>query len=239
MREERNNSPWGLVYRFACEKLTIQEAMSSINFGNESSDNYMDSLKLLVRGLLPLDNSEEYDDEKRELLLLNEQYRNEFRIGLFTEKELEIVMSQLKSNKAPGWEGVSNEIMREAVTLIPEQFLEVFNTCLKESVFPLIWKNGVLKFLLKSTEKDKRNVRSYRPICLLPVIRKLLERLIVVKLKKWVGNMGLYHPRQFGFTEGKCTSDAVNEVIKYVTNTEEKIVVAITVPEIEEKRMSS
>lgn len=193
--DEGNRSPWGLVYRFVTEKLTIQEAMSSIKVGSVSSKNYMESLKFLLCGLLPLDNLDDYNEEQKELVLLNDQYINSDRVDQFTKEELEQVLKQLKSNKAPGWEGISNEILKEAVSVVPDLFLKSFNLCLEEGVFPVAWKKGLIKFLLKSADKDKSNVRSYRPICLLPVIGKLLERLIVVKLKKWVGGAGLYHPR--------------------------------------------
>lgn len=43
--------------------------------------------------------------------------------------------------------------------------------------FPNVWKKGVLKVFLKSEEKSKTKVKSYRPVTLLPVLGKVCERV--------------------------------------------------------------
>lgn len=222
-----NRDPWGLVYKFMTEKLSIQEAMSSINLDGKYSKNYEESLELLIRGLLPKEDVENYSETQRNLVLDNQLYSTDLLVGCFTCKELDIVMGNLKTGQAPGRDGVTNEILREVVAVIPELLLEVYNACLFQGSFPSVWKSGMIKFLLKSAGKPKDNVRSYRPICLLPVLGKLLERLIALKLEQCFGSTMLFHANQYGFVKGKSTTNAIQKVIRYVEESEHKLVAAV------------
>ena len=80
----------------------------------------------------------------------------------------------------------------------------LFNSYLKLGRFPRAWKFGVIRALLKSSEKDPK-VKSYRSVCLLPILGKILERLIKYRLNEM--NSMKSHEQQYGFTKGKSTSD--------------------------------
>jgi len=53
---------------------------------------------------------------------------------------------------------------------------------------------------LKSTDKVRSNPRSYRGINLLPVLAKVLERIIVERLQEKVSDQE--SDREFGFKKG-------------------------------------
>lgn len=42
-----------------------------------------------------------------------------------------------------------------------------------------MWKSGVVKLLKKGDEKPKEDIKSYRPVTLLPVMGKMAERVVV------------------------------------------------------------
>ena len=66
---------------------------------------------------------------------------------------------------------------------------------------PELWSYG-----LKSPDRVRSDPRSYRGISLLPVLGKVLERIMVARLKDcYSEGTSLY---QFGFTEGRGTVDA-------------------------------
>ena len=63
--------------------------------------------------------------------------------------------------------------------------------------------------LLKAPDKDKHSVRSYRGICLLPVLGKVLERVMVERVADVVNiERPLSTVRQFGFKPGLSVEDA-------------------------------
>lgn len=79
--------------------------------------------------------------------------------------------------------------------------VKLYNECLRFGVFPRIWKIGSIRVLLKDQNKDPTNVRSYRPVCLLPVLGKLLEKLIKQQLKSVIMHPRFSFKDQFGFRE--------------------------------------
>ena len=90
---------------------------------------------------------------------------------------------------------------------ITEALLELYNGCLTFSVFPNEWKRAIVVTLIKSIEKDPANSSSYRPICLLPVIGKVLEGLILQRVKE--SSEGKLSDLQYGFRAGRSTEDAI------------------------------
>ena len=75
--------------------------------------------------------------------------------------------------------------------------------------------------LLRKGNKPLRVASSYRPICLLDTMGKLLEELILQRLQAHlVGENGLSE-NQFGFRKGGSTVNAIQTVVKGVTQDEE------------------
>ena len=80
----------------------------------------------------------------------------------------------MKDNKSPGVDGI---LLMETVEQISIPLARVFNLSLKEGVVPFEWKDANIIPLFK---KDSRNKsENYRPVSLMLVICKLLERLMV------------------------------------------------------------
>ena len=130
------------------------------------------------------------------------------REDLFTLEELKRAGGRLKANTAPGINGVPNEILKEVIGAY---------SCLREGKFFADWKKQRL-VLLKKGNKPLGDASSYRPICLLDTMGKLLEELILQRL--WallVGENGLSE-NQFGFRKGRSTVDAIQAVVNIVTN---------------------
>lgn len=65
-------------------------------------------------------------------------------------------------------------------------------------------KRPKLFFFVKKG-KDPKVASSYRPICLLPVLSKVLEKLIKVRIMYDLDRVGFLHDMQFGFREGRST----------------------------------
>lgn len=81
------------------------------------------------------------------------------------------------------------------------------------------WKIAEIKILLKSADKSATEIKSYRSISLLPVLGKVLEKLIAGRLSFF----SHYHPvtsdRQYEFNPGNLTEDVakLKDIVEQAT----------------------
>lgn len=85
---------------------------------------------------------------------------------------------------------------------------------------------GSLRVLLKGEDKDEKDPKSYRLICLLSVVGKLFEKLIKLRLTDTSLAPSRISDRQFGMAK-KSTKDAVVELRRMVFASEKRYAVAL------------
>lgn len=135
------------------------------------------------------------------------------RVPPFTADELKEAVKKMTSGKAPGLDMIPAEAVKLAASIDPETILRVMNGALEAGVFPEQWK--VSKLVLIPKGKKAPGVQTaYRPICLLDVTGKMLERLIAKRLVKAIEDSGDLSPSQYGFRKGRRTTDAMKEVLQ-------------------------
>ncbi|GBP05253.1 Putative 115 kDa protein in type-1 retrotransposable element R1DM [Eumeta japonica] len=82
--------------------------------------------------------------------------------------------------------------------------------CVKEGVFPNVWKSGRLLVIPKGNGKPATDPKAYRPITLLPVLGKILERTLLELVPELRGGIS---KNQHGFVPGRSTSTALNDIL--------------------------
>ena len=138
---------------------------------------------------------------------------------LFTLEELKRAGGRLEANTAPGIDEVPNEILKEVIGAYPELLLlEAFNSCLWEERFFADWKKQRLVLLGKGN-KPLGDASSYRPICLLDTMGKLLEEMILQRLLGHMVRESSLSENQFGFWKGRSTVNAIQAVVDIATKT--------------------
>lgn len=75
-----------------------------------------------------------------------------------TLQKVQLASTRLPPGKAPGPDGVPNEVLKVAH---PAMFQEVFSQCLKDGIFPTPWKLARL-VLLRKAGKPADQPSSYR-----------------------------------------------------------------------------
>ena len=89
----------------------------------------------------------------------------------------------------------------------------IFINCLRRGIFPDIWKHANVVPVHKKNEKNVKG--NYRPISLLPIFGKILEKLIFDSLYSHLVSSKLLNPNQSGFRPGDLT---INQLIS-ITHT--------------------
>jgi hypothetical protein len=136
----------------------------------------------------------------------------------FTPVEVDAVVDRAKrKNKAPGPDGITSRILAAVHKVNPRTLLELFNNCLKSGTFPSEWKTSRV-VLLRKGDKPVGVPSSYRPLCLLNDVGKLLESLLTKRLEEFISLSGGLSLNQFGFRKGMSTDDAICEMHQTVVH---------------------
>lgn len=190
--EEINEDPWGRAYQIVTKK-TKNCKRTQMDIEAEIQH---------ARKFFPWchDEAEEEVDAIAEI--------EEFNI-----EDLKSAMGSIKTKKAPGLDEIPNEVVKILCEEMPETVLEVMNNCLREGLFPRIWKTSRL-ILIPKPAKTTSEETKYRPLCLISNLGKLYERLIEIKLRKEIDRRDGLSNLQYGFRKGRSTVDAVTKVQK-------------------------
>lgn len=132
-----------------------------------------------------------------------------------SDKVLSIIRS-LDVNKAHGWDNVSIRMLKICDETIVPPLINIFTAALNSGTFPSAWKRGNITPCFK--KGDKSLVNNYRPVSLLPILGKILEKCIFDVLYSYFEKNKLFTDCQSGFRKGdSCVSQLlaiVHEIFK-------------------------
>ena len=112
------------------------------------------------------------------------------------------------NNSAPGSDSIKFNLLKKLPDSAKRRLLNLFNKCVALNIVPQEWRQ-VRVIAIRKPGKPASDHNSYRPISMLPCIRKLLEKMILCRLDHWVESNNLLSETQFGFRRGKGTNDCL------------------------------
>lgn len=124
----------------------------------------------------------------------------------FTISEISEALKETKTGKAAGLDGVFPEFLRHCGPRTLSWLTSFYNEVLRSGQLPTMFKQTKIVAILKPG-KEGLNPEDYRPIALLSVCYKLLERLIHNRIKPVVEE--LLPIEQAGFRSGRSCCDQV------------------------------
>ena len=96
-----------------------------------------------------------------------------------------VLLNYKKSyNKSPGIDGICSKLLKIAAPIICSSLAYICNLSLFMSEFPLDWKAAKVTPIHKSG--DKANVDNYRPISVLSIVSKIMERAVHNQLYEYL-----------------------------------------------------
>ena len=129
-----------------------------------------------------------------------------------TENEVEDILKILDTSKAIGPDLLNPRLLKEAASILKYPLCTLFNLSLTLSTFPSEWKYANVTPVFK---KDcPSNLKNYRPISLISILAKVMERLVYKHIYNYLIDNNLITSHQSGFTPG---DSAVNQLL-YITN---------------------
>ena len=133
----------------------------------------------------------------------------------FLQSELTAALQHLKPGKAPGLDSIFPELIIHAEAASKSWLRDFLFFCLRRVKIPKIWRRALVVAIPKLM-KPVGNSKSYRPISLLCVPYKILERLIYARVDPLINP--LLPKEQDGFQRGKSTVDQVALLTQNIEN---------------------
>ena len=135
----------------------------------------------------------------------------QFNIPLININELKEIISKLDPCKATGIEGVSPRVLKNAAGAIIPSLLQIINISIHTGQFPDILKYAKVFPIHKGG--DESNPSNYRPISVLPLISKIIEKHVAKHLFRYLNKYNLLHTSQSGFRKGHSCQTALVKLV--------------------------
>ena len=119
---------------------------------------------------------------------------------------MQLIINSLKDS-ACGWDELSAVIIKSASEFITPPLVFICNLSLKTSCFPDQLKIAKVIPLFKAD--DPRIFSNYRPVSVLPVISKILERIMYNRLVEYLNKNNIIYSKQFGFRKSHSSAMAL------------------------------
>lgn len=113
----------------------------------------------------------------------------------------------MKNDSATGPDGIPAFVLKEIIYTILPILTILINKCLDLGIFPNSLKVARVTPVLK--KGNPQNLTNYRPISILPIFSKIIEKLILTRLTSFVDKFNIISRKQFGFRERHSTQHAV------------------------------
>ena len=129
----------------------------------------------------------------------------------FTEGEVFKIVNSICTTKSSGLENVSSGVIKAAFSALISPLTHLYNLSLSTCLFPDKWKEARVVPIPKGG--DTSQVTNLRPISLLPIPGKILEKLIHTKISEYLENNNLLSPYQHGFRKDHSTMAAIHQLV--------------------------
>lgn len=129
--------------------------------------------------------------------------------------EVHQILATLDPNKATGPDEISGKVLKECADELAPSLTKLFNLSLSQGIVPREWKFANVVPVFK--KGDKHLTDDYRPISLLSLVSKVLERAICNRIQDEV--IHLISILQHGFLKGRSTVTQLLTVLHEINQT--------------------
>ena len=136
-----------------------------------------------------------------------------------SELEVKNLIQNLR-NSSCGYDGIHAKIIKKTFELYMEPLKHVLNLSITQGFFPNEMKIARVIPLFKGGDSTKFS--NYRPVSILPIFSKLLERLMYNRILKFINKHNILYKYQFGFRANYSTNMAlivlIDNILKAIEN---------------------
>ena len=132
----------------------------------------------------------------------------------FDQDTVENITKSIDIYKSSGLADLGSELIRDAFLSLNVELTHLLNESLSQGIFPLKWAIGNITPIPK--EGSPLDPGNWRPITILPLPSKIMERAVHYQLVNYFEENNYFHNRQHGFGKKHSTITAINQVLRHV-----------------------
>ena len=140
--------------------------------------------------------------------------------------ELRKILTNVKHNKPPGCNGVTNSMIIHLPCHFIHQLIGMRNCALKLQHLPSIWKKLGLVAISKP-EKDYKFPKNLEPMSLLSCLWKIYEKILWDRMMNHISTNDLIADEQFGCMPDFSTAHPVTKLRTFVTSGFDKMMTTV------------
>jgi hypothetical protein len=140
------------------------------------------------------------------LEFMPERVVNSIFLNPVTNSEIYNIIGNLNQGAA-GWDEFSPAIIKQARDPLIDPLVKICNLSISQGVFPIELKLANIVPIYKSG--DEKLINNYRPVSVLPVFSKILERIMYNRVLDFLDQYKILYEFQFGFRKGRSTEQAL------------------------------
>ena len=126
--------------------------------------------------------------------------------------EVKKIISNLKLSKSCGLDDIDTYVIKLVANELVPVITHVVNLSVSQKLFPGQWKTSKIIPLHKKDENIYP--KNYRPVSLLCIFSKILEKAVFAQVVDYLETNGLIHPSHHGFRSGHNTTTALAQMFE-------------------------
>ena len=120
------------------------------------------------------------------------------------------IISKMKNSKTVGLDNIDAYVIKIAKHELTPAITHIINLSIESGIFPKGWK--IAKVVPLHKKEDPTLPKNYRPVALLPILSKILEKALFLQTVKYLEENNILHPSHHGFRSGHNTCTALIEM---------------------------
>ena len=157
-----------------------------------------------------------YSGDKNHSYYLKTYHNKIFKFKEIEQENIKTVINSLTNKSSVGIDGISTILLKCIAPSIIKPLTLITNQIMKTGIFPN--KLKLAKVIPIYKKDDPTQVTNYRPISLLPVLSKVIEKTIAKQLSGYFEDNKLFNQNQYSFRPGHSTEHAALELVDKITS---------------------
>ena len=155
-----------------------------------------------------------------------------FSLQIVSPHILKEIVKNMENKKSCDMFNISNFLLKRIFNSIVHPICHIINTSIRTGKIPNQLKTAKVIPIYKlnhSTQSEKLLPTNYRPISLLPIFSKLLEKVVSNQLTDFLMDKDILSNQQYGFQEGKSTIHPMIHLINEIgkAKNENKVTIGV------------